>query len=267
MRAFLAACVVIPAALAVSGDAVPRNPSVLNVAIEVPTFSDAAVQSTQLSANAAQLRALGDLESQTAAEVAGYTARSRKSFLEESPAVLGDIEKALLADCGDECVKLWDHMKAAHSGADLPSLVKNIVQAEMQKATQLAQQLQTQTSFLEASWSPVNAPCGDAKSCGLVEGVANTCSYGRVATLAAYQGVNLAVHVLGVVTKVVCGCLDVWRVSVCMLGPVLPPCNPIFDLYAQLLSASSQVYEGVKGMTDKCKVIGDVRAIAGGLTR
>lgn len=72
---------------------------------------------------------------------------------------------------------------------------------------------------------------------------------------------NVGVHVLGIVMNVLCACLHVGPADYCVLGnSVLPPvCQFPYDLYSKISGQMTDVWEGVKGSTNDCKMIGDVR--------
>merc|ERR1712188_156883 len=92
--------------------------------------------------------------------------------------------------------------------------------------------------------------------------------YGRLATMGVYQSLNVAVHTFGIVTKLVCACVDVYTASMCLLKPAFPwPCEPISRTYEQLMGMSSQTWQAVKSTTSMCKAVGDVRTQASFLKR
>merc|ERR1712224_489692 len=96
-----------------------------------------------------------------------------------------------------------------------------------------------------------------AGSAAAVEALANSCSYARLATMGVYQGLNIATHVFGVVTKLVCACIDVGTQSQCLLRSAAPwPCESVFGVYESLLSSSSSVWAAVKSTTASCRSVG-----------
>ncbi len=108
----------------------------------------------------------------------------------------------------------------------------------------------------------MDTPCFDEKSCAAVEAVANGCQYGRLAAMGTYQGLNIAVHTFGIVTKLVCACVDVFTVSKCLLRQAYPwPCEPIANLYEALLGNSASTWSAVKSSTAMCKTVGDPRLL------
>ncbi|CAD7975013.1 unnamed protein product, partial [Amoebophrya sp. A120] len=92
-------------------------------------------------------------------------------------------------------------------------------------------------------------------SCKLVEALGNRCNFGRVATLAIYQAINLPIHVLGVATKILCACIDVYTASTCLLR-FAPFCGPVHSLMGKVWGINDSVWEATKAVTSKCKVIG-----------
>ena len=154
-----------------------------------------------------------------------------------APPLLAEIDSTLAKTCGQECLDFWGKMRSSN-GESLQRVMSDTVQKESQALDQIYTEKQ---SFLKDS---------------LAEGAANACNAGRLATMATYQGINIATHVFGVVTKLVCGCVDVLTASQCFLGPVFPVCEPIDNLYNSLFSASTQTWEAVKSSTARCKVVG-----------
>merc|ERR1712098_201155 len=103
------------------------------------------------------------------------------------------------------------------------------------------------------------SPCFDKGSCHLVELVSNKCSVGRSAALAVYQAMNLAAHVMGIVAKIVCICLDVFTESKCFLF-AFPACPPLFEVYEHIFGMTNEVYHGTVALASMCKTVGDLRA-------
>ena len=69
-------------------------------------------------------------------------------------------------------------------------------------------------SFMEEhnklSWTPFDTPCPNDAACKALEIASSKCNYGRLANLATYNAVNLAVHVFGVMTNALCGCIHAY---------------------------------------------------------
>ena len=57
-----------------------------------------------------------------------------------------------------------------------------------------------------------------------MELAANRCAFGRVATLSIYNSLNMPAHILGSVARVVCGCVSVYKTTLCALS-AFPPCK------------------------------------------
>ena len=102
-------------------------------------------------------------------------------------------------------------------------------------------------------------PCDSEASCALVQAFANKCNFGRMSLQQAYEGVNVAAHVLGVMTSVLCGCLYADTQAVCLLQGVPPVCVFPYMVYSKLFSASNELWEAVKGTTSSCQMHGDFR--------
>jgi hypothetical protein len=174
------------------------------------------------------------------------------------------IEGSLRQNCGDKCVNFWDEVqKSSSADESLDSALKREMEDKQTKFGQLEQSL---TSF--AQGAPLDVPCFDQKSCAIVEASANGCEYGRLAAMSVYQGLNVAAHTFGVVTKAVCACVDVYTASYCMLRKANPwPCESVSKVYENLLGASSSTWQAVKSTTSSCKAVGDVRAAVSFLER
>merc|ERR1712190_483441 len=100
--------------------------------------------------------------------------------------------------------------------------------------------------------------CGSAMACKALELAANKCNYGREGLQAAYEGVNVAAHVMGVVVSLLCGCVYVLGQAVCVLQSVPPVCVFPYNAYSKVFTASVQLWEAVKGATKTCMIHGDV---------
>lgn len=170
-----------------------------------------------------------------------------------------EISAALTKECGSKCLDFWgDIQTSSPPGEALQSALTREMADKHQKFGELQNALES-SSFLQAS--PLELPCFDDKSCAAAEAVANSCQYGRMASMSVYQGLNIAVHTFGIVTKLVCACVDVLTVSKCLLRKASPwPCEPIAKVYEGLLSTSGTAWAAVKAQTSTCKVVGDIRA-------
>jgi hypothetical protein len=100
--------------------------------------------------------------------------------------------------------------------------------------------------------------CASNAACKLKSMMANKCNYGREALQLAYQGLNIAAHVMGVVITLLCGCLFVHSTAVCVLQSVPPICIFPYNVYGKVYSGSEQLWESVKGATKTCMMHGDV---------
>ena len=177
------------------------------------------------------------------------------------------IEADLMKSCGDDCLKEWHQMVREHDGKSVLEAMTDVTQ----KAVSHAKNLQTvmsspetfssylaqgHTSKALSTWNPLDTPCFDQASCALVEVLANKSNFGRIATMAIYQALNMPTHIVAVVSRVLCACLGIYRTHVCFLGPVFPVCEPLFNLSKQLFSMTTQAWEATKTTTKFSKVIG-----------
>ncbi|CAD7965988.1 unnamed protein product [Amoebophrya sp. A25] len=192
---------------------------------------------------------------------------------------LGDVRSFLAGECGEQCTSFWDNvmkvkkekgqslLQAMESlSGEVYSFVNEFNSAvrtndfeQLEKDLGMLKEKSDQSSFLgsrsKAELAFLERPCFDKKSCSLVETLGNRCNFARVATLAVYQAINLPIHVMQVVGKLICGCVDVLTESKCFLF-AFPPCPPLHTLSSRLAEASTQVWEGVKTVTSKCKGVG-----------
>ena len=97
-----------------------------------------------------------------------------------------------------------------------------------------------------------DTPCASPGTCAMLEKAGNVCNYGRVGIVAAYQAINMGVHIVSMLTSLLCGCLNVITFSFCILKVITPLCVLINNVYGQLFSASVQLWESVKGNTKTC---------------
>ena len=81
---------------------------------------------------------------------------------------------------------------------------------------------------------------------------ANKCNYARVALQGAYNELNVATHVLGVLVSSLCGCVHAGHVSTCALRTLPPVCAFPYTVYSKAFAGSVQVWEAVKASTKKC---------------
>lgn len=181
------------------------------------------------------------------------------------------IDQALKADCGDACVNRWHEMLSTHGGQgkNLVDAVKSMAGDTMKQMEDFKKALASGdvklSSFLAAQegsgMAPIDVPCDGPTTCKIVELLANSCNFPRLAAMAVYQGLNLAVHIFAIVTKVLCACIDVFTFSKCILAGAFPPCIALDPVFRQMFAASTQVWEAVKKTTAVCKTVGDVRTL------
>ena len=93
-------------------------------------------------------------------------------------------------------------------------------------------------------------------------GIDSVCTYGRLAAMSVYSGLNIAVHTFGIVTQVVCACLSVYSETTCIIKKIpllMSVCEPVKGVYDDLLGASTGAWNAVKASTAKCNSFGDAR--------
>jgi hypothetical protein len=186
-----------------------------------------------------------------------------------------ELSQQLRKDCGQQCVDMFDSF--VQTAQSMPSkdgskpkwtdALKTLMEGEYEKTLafyhdDLAGSVSS-TSFVQdhnkLTWTPFDTPCAGTGTCKAAEIMSSKCNYGRLATLATYQAVNLAVHVFGVLTNALCGCVHAGPASFCVLGSFQPTCGAISPLYGKLYGMSTQVWESAKGATKRCKMFGDFR--------
>lgn len=295
--ATIASLAALPGALAYAGDVNPRAMPVLNVSVEEGDYTlDAAQQAAEAAARASSLAGLRDIESSERASVAnllrGNAAKISKasllakSFLKTpvtSDSVVTEITSALNKDCGDACVKVFqgmlDTQMAKHVNGKTPqweSVLQSLMKDEATRTQSVLSQIRDEQNQVQSfvalrdklykqqskatagAWNPLDTPCFNDVSCKLVEVIGNKCNFGRVATLASYNAVNLATHVMSVVTSVLCGCFHVGPISRCVLdASQLPPvCGFFATGWGAMKSTSQSVWSAVKTATVNCRNIG-----------
>jgi len=284
------------------GDEVPKAMPVLNVMLEEPLYGYAdAMRAAQYKASEAKLAALKGMSDSTRAATANLIrANSAKlekashmaSFMKQakeaasvlnSPAMDAEavkrIEAQLSHDCGEPCLKFFEQLKVKMLGKDPKAWQGDLVammQDQYQKVqavykdelatSKLAATFLKHKAHMQAKFNLVDVPC-KGEMCALVEVVANKCNYGRVASLATYNAVNLALHVFSVVINALCGGMHVGPVSVLIIdkipfvGALL--CKFPYAAFSGLQRMSTQVWQsGVTGSTKMCNMIGDFRVAA-----
>lgn len=97
-----------------------------------------------------------------------------------------------------------------------------------------------------------DTPCTSPGTCAMLERLSNVCNYGRVGIVAAYQAINIGVHIVSMLTTLLCACLNVLSFSFCILKVVTPICVLVNNFYGGLFSNSVGLWESVKGNTKTC---------------
>lgn len=175
---------------------------------------------------------------------------------------LNNIDAALTADCGSNCVNMWHQMLKN----DVPSEITKITDAISfleQKHVSLLKEIDGKIGAVQSflQWSPLETPCGSPASCAVVAQAANACNFGRILTSTTYQLLNIQAHVIAVAASVACGCVHAANVSRCALAKMYTFCEITNTWRQSLLSASQSSWEAVKGMTKKCQLRGDPRVM------
>jgi len=299
MIAKFAIATAIAGVAATVGDEVPKAMPVVNIMLEEPLYGYAdAMRASQYKASEAKLAALKGMSDATRAATANLIranaakldkASHMASFLakaEEAHSVLSSpamdaeaverIETQLAADCGEACLKFFDQLKLKMMGKDpkawQPDLV-SMMQGEYKKVqgvykdqlatSKLAATFLKHRAHSKAKFNLVDVPCA-GEMCALVEVVANKCNYGRVAALATYNAVNLALHVFSVVINALCGCFHVGPASMCVIDKIpligAIACKYPYSAFLGLQRMNGQIWQsGIMGSTKMCQMIGDMR--------
>lgn len=197
-----------------------------------------------------------------------------KPFDEET---LRDAEAILRKDCGESCVEVLRAIafpEGARGNATWASILQDITnegmrQAGMSGRLEVASAMAARVSHVgrvsdHASSGSAALPalfmngvaCGSKTACLIKSMLANKCNYGRVGLQMAYKGVNIVVHIMGVLTSLLCGCLYVHRAAVCVLQVVPPVCTFPYSVYSKLFKVSQQLWESGKSVTNVCMVHG-----------
>merc|ERR1719507_531405 len=111
---------------------------------------------------------------------------------------------------------------------------------------------------LSSRGTVTDTACWGGASCALASFVANKCNYGREALQSAYQGLNVAAHVMSALISVLCGCVAVGGKAMCILANVPETCIFPYTVYSKVFSGSVQLWKAVKASTKSCQVRGDV---------
>ena len=152
---------------------------------------------------------------------------------------------------------------AAAAGSDLLRLLAGNVEQSFARADDLAK-ASTGSSSAKISlrnrglrgqsqvFASDNVPCATTAACAIKAMAANKCNYARVALQGAYNELNVATHVLGVLVSSLCGCVHAGHVSTCALRSLPAVCAFPYTVYSKAFAGSVQVWEAVKAATKKC---------------
>ena len=181
---------------------------------------------------------------------------------------------SLAKSCGASCTSFLQaalaqlHRTAENSGTvaswDLLRLIagnveQNLVRAKEVSKTNSAGSGLAKVALLQKgrrgesrAFVSDNVPCATTAACAVKAMAANKCNYARVAMQGAYNELNVATHVLGVLVSSLCGCVHAGHVSTCALRTLPAACAFPYTVYSKAFAASVQVWEGVKAATKKC---------------
>merc|ERR1719424_1493214 len=179
-------------------------------------------------------------------------------------------ETILFKGCGNSCVAVLHNLLATPElrnttvdvgGHALHLLADHVLQQAnyveslaSSKSTQYnnIKSVSRQPMMLKTKMIMADTPCNSQTLCSIDGLVANKCSYMRKGMQLAYQGLNIAVHVMGVLITVLCGCLFILTQAKCILFMVPPICIRPYTVYSKAFSGSVQMWESVKSMTKTC---------------
>lgn len=182
-------------------------------------------------------------------------------------------ESILLKECGSQCLAVLRNLltaqelhntTSANVGEHALHLIADHVLQQasyLERLSESASKSTQASGFKSRSKQPVvlkmktimaDTPCNSQTLCSIDGLIANKCSYMRKGMQLAYQGLNLAVHVMGVLITVLCGCLFVFTQAKCVLFAVPPICIRPYSVYSKAFSGSVQMWESVKSMTKTC---------------
>lgn len=202
---------------------------------------------------------------------APHTKRSTSLPGDSSEEQLAHLRNLLAKQCGEQCVQIWNAVLASPavrnaSGTEamwgsalleLANGVKEQADESMELMAQVAHgNLKSEVSASVAGIVGPNVACHGSASCKLKSLLANKCSIKRSALQSTYQALNVAVQILGIVTSLLCGCVNVGPVATCVLGNVPAVCGFPYSAYSSAFSQSVSLWEAVKAATKKCMVHG-----------
>ena len=172
-------------------------------------------------------------------------------------------EADLARTCGGGCVAFL-HARSVLSQASLNTSRREALFADV--ATEVGRRLDEALALAApvgaiqvpaGAAAPAGIACATPASCALKALGANKCNYARVALQQAYNELNVATHVLGVLVSSLCGCLHSGHVSTCAMRSVPQVCVFPYTVYAKAFAGSAQVWEAVKASTKTCILHGD----------
>ena len=193
------------------------------------------------------------------------------SALLVSQRVVGDLSSAeatLARTCGVQCLALL-HAKSAllqhddvnTANASQSQELLGAVAEEAGRTLKAAVGLVAAQGSARREGSVASAPSGVACStpaaCAIKTLGANRCNYARVAMQQAYNELNVATQVLGVMVSSLCGCLHSGHVSICAMRAAPATRTFPYTVYAKAFAGSAQVWEAVKASTETCILHGD----------
>ena len=177
-------------------------------------------------------------------------------------------EASLSRTCGLQCVAFLHTRSAlapAQANASRDEAVLAHVATEVGRRLDEAFALTAPSAAKQVSASlaaPAGVACATPASCALKALAANKCNYARVALQQAYNELNVATHVLGVLVSSLCGCLHSGHVSTCAMRSVPQVCTFPYTVYAKAFAGSVQVWEAVKASTQTCVLHGDAALLS-----
>ena len=177
-------------------------------------------------------------------------------------------EAALARTCGGQCLAFLHTrsvLASASANTSRDEAVLADVAAEVGRRLGEAFALTAPGVAAHVSASPATPTgiaCATPASCALKALGANKCNYARVALQHAYNELNVATHVLGVLVSSLCGCLHSGHVSTCAMRSAPQVCTFPYTVYAKAFAGSVQVWEAVKASTQTCVLHGDAALLS-----
>jgi len=193
-------------------------------------------------------------------------------------AALVQAETILRKDCGEHCIEVLHSLVASplfsNGTVDISASALDLAADRLLQKVDHADQVRSMFAGSTASFNndlnkqtklslvPVSrtvsadTPCNSETLCSIDGLAANKCSYMRKGLQIAYQGLNIVVHVMGVLITALCGCLFVFTQAKCILSNIPPVCIRPYSVYSKAFSGSVQMWESVKSMTKTCIIHG-----------